>query len=105
MLKLACGRGIMRVSSKNGCMFMKKRLELFVILLTVIFVVAGLGNRTLFPVVKATFVEGAITQNTTWALVDSPFVLSGDVTVYPNATLTIEPGGGSEVRRRVLPIH
>ena len=92
MLKLACGRGIMRVSSKNGCMFMKKRLELFVILLTVIFVVAGLGNRTLFPVVKATFVEGAITQNTTWALVDSPFVLSGNVTVYPNATLTIEPG-------------
>jgi hypothetical protein len=91
MLKLAFGREIMRASSKNGCMFMKKQLEPFVILLTVIFVIAGLGNRTLFPVVKATYVEGAITQNTTWTLVDSPFVLSGNLTVYPNATLTIEP--------------
>ena len=91
MLKLAFGRGIMRASSKNGCMFMKKQLEPFVILLTVIFVIAGLGNRTLFPVVKATYVEGAITQNTTWTLVDSPFVLSGNLAVYPNATLTIEP--------------
>jgi len=91
MLKLAFGRGVMRASSKNGCMFMKKKLEPFVILLTVVFVIAGLGNRTLFPVVKATYVEGAITQNTTWTLVDSPFVLSGDLVVYPNATLTIEP--------------
>ena len=91
MLKLAFGRGIMRASSKNGCMFMKKKLEPFVILLTVVFVIAGLGNRTLFPAVKATYVEGAITQNTTWTLVDSPFVLSGDLVVYPNATLTIEP--------------
>jgi parallel beta-helix repeat protein len=92
MLKLAFGRGVMRVSNKNGCMFMKKRLELFVILLTMVFVIAGLGNRMLFPVVRATYVEGAITQNTTWTLVDSPFVLSGNVTVYQNATLTIEPG-------------
>jgi hypothetical protein len=91
MLKLAFGRGIMRVSSKNGCMFMKKQLEPLVILLTVVFVIAGLGNRTLFPIVKATYVEGAITQNTTWTLVDSPFVLSGNLMVYPNATLTIEP--------------
>jgi parallel beta-helix repeat protein len=72
-------------------MFMKKQVEPFVILLTVIFVIAGLGNRTLFPAVKATYVEGAITQNTTWTLVDSPFVLSGNLAVYPNATLTIEP--------------
>jgi len=91
MLKLAFGRGIMRVSSKNGCMFMKKQLEPFAILLTVVFVIAGLGNRTLFPVAKATYVEGAITQNTAWTLVDSPFVLSGNLTVYPNATLAIEP--------------
>jgi len=91
MLKLAFGRGIMRVSSKNGCIFMKKQLELFVVFLTVVFVIAGLGNRTLFPVAKATYVEGVITQNTTWTLVDSPFVLSGNLTVYQNATLTIEP--------------
>ena len=92
MLKLVFGRGVMHVSSENGCMFMKKQLDLFVILLTVVFVIATLGNRTSFPVAKATYVEGAITQNTAWTLVDSPFVLSGDLAVYPNATLAIEPG-------------
>jgi hypothetical protein len=92
MLKLVFGRRVMHVSSENGCMFMKKQLDLFVILLTVVFVIATLGNRTSFPVAKATYVEGAITQNTAWTLVDSPFVLSGDLAVYPNATLAIEPG-------------
>ena len=41
---------------------------------------------------NATYVEGPITQDTIWTLVDSPFVLSNDVTVYSNATLTIESG-------------
>jgi parallel beta-helix repeat protein len=45
----------------------------------------------LFPTVKATYVEGPVTQDTVWTLVDSPFVMSKDVIVYPNATLTIEP--------------
>lgn len=49
-------------------------------------------NRTLFTTVNATYVEGPITQDTIWTLVDSPFVVSKNVTVYPNATLTIEPG-------------
>ena len=48
-------------------------------------------NMKLFPTVKATYVEGPITQDTVWTLVDSPFVMSKDVIVYPNATLTIEP--------------
>ncbi|MCW4042875.1 MAG: right-handed parallel beta-helix repeat-containing protein, partial [Candidatus Bathyarchaeota archaeon] len=46
----------------------------------------------MFQTVKATYVEGLITQDTVWTLVDSPFVVSGDVTVYSNATLTVEPG-------------
>ena len=52
----------------------------------------NLANRTLFTTVNATYVEGPITQDTIWTLVDSPFVVSKNVTVYSSATLTIEPG-------------
>jgi parallel beta-helix repeat protein len=44
------------------------------------------------PQVRATYVEGSISQDTVWFLVDSPFVLSGNVTVNSGVTLTIEPG-------------
>jgi parallel beta-helix repeat protein len=33
-----------------------------------------------------------ITKDTLWTLVDSPLIISNNVIVYPNATLTIEPG-------------
>jgi len=46
----------------------------------------------LFQMVEATYVEGSITQDTIWTLVDSPFVVLKNITVYSNATLTIEPG-------------
>jgi len=46
----------------------------------------------ILPVAKATYIEGTIAQDTIWTLVDSPFILSNTVTVYPTATLTIEPG-------------
>jgi hypothetical protein len=70
---------------------MKKKLKLFAILLTITFSTLTLADKKLFPAVNATYVEGAITQDTVWTLVDSPFVVSKDVTVYPNVTLTIEP--------------
>lgn len=57
-----------------------------------IFGTLGLTNKTLFQTVKATYVEGSITQDTIWTLVDSPFIVSNNITVYPDATLTIEPG-------------
>ena len=41
--------------------------------------------------VEATYVEGSITQDTIWTLVDSPFVVSKNITVCSSATLTIEP--------------
>ena len=44
------------------------------------------------PPAKATYVKGTISQDTTWFLIESPFVLSGNVTVNPDVTLTIEPG-------------
>jgi len=70
---------------------MKKKLELFAILLTITFSTLTLADKPLFPIVNATYVEGLITQDTVWTLVDSPFVVSKDVTVCPNVTLTIEP--------------
>ena len=71
---------------------MKKGLKLFVILVAMISSTFGFADRTLFQTAKATYVEGLITQDTVWTLVDSPFVVSEDVTVYSNATLTVEPG-------------
>jgi len=40
---------------------------------------------------RATYAWGPIDKNTVWTLVDSPFVVSGDIVIYPGATLTIEP--------------
>jgi len=56
------------------------------------FSIFNFASITLFPAVNATYVEGPITQDTIWTLVDSPFVVSKNVTVYSSATLTIEPG-------------
>lgn len=53
--------------------------------------VLELANFSFLPLVKATYVEGNITEDTVWTLVDSPFIISNNVIVYSNATLTIEP--------------
>jgi len=70
---------------------MKKQVVLTVILLTIFISSLGVGYRN-FPLAHATYVEGSITKDTLWTLVDSPFILSNNVTVSPAATLTIEPG-------------
>ncbi|MDH5793886.1 MAG: hypothetical protein OEZ18_04925, partial [Candidatus Bathyarchaeota archaeon] len=79
-------------SITDGCINMKKQLKMLFILLIMAFSIFNLANRTLFTSVNATYVEGPITQDTIWTLVDSPFVVSKNVTVYSSATLTIEPG-------------
>jgi hypothetical protein len=71
---------------------MKKQLKMAFILLTIAFSIFNFASKTLFNTANATYVEGPITQNTIWTRVDSPFVVSNDITVYSNATLTIEPG-------------
>jgi len=71
---------------------MRKKLRILAILLTLVFNFFNFASRTFLPVANATYVEGPITQDTIWAMVDSPFVVSKDIVVYPNATLTIEPG-------------
>jgi hypothetical protein len=39
-----------------------------------------------------TYVSGTVSVNTTWTLAGSPYVASGNVTVNPGVTLTLEPG-------------
>jgi len=70
---------------------MKKQFALLLLLFTLVFGSLSFVYKTL-PTVKATYVEGVITKDTIWTLVDSPIVLSNNVTVNPGATLTIEPG-------------
>ena len=70
----------------------KKQLKLFSLLVIMIFGVFTFANSLFFFAASATYVEGDITQDTVWTLTDSPFVVSKDVTVDLNATLTIEPG-------------
>ncbi len=79
------------VNDLSRCVNMKKQVELLAILLTLVAGMFSFAFRTLVPAAKATYVEGYITQDTVWTLVDSPFVLSNDVVVFSNATLTIEP--------------
>ncbi len=39
-----------------------------------------------------TTVSGGIYSNTTWTLANSPYVMTGNIVVFPSVTLTIEPG-------------
>src|SRR4051812_37883517 len=41
---------------------------------------------------QATSVSGDIGSTQTWTLAGSPYVMTGDVTVAPGVTLTIDPG-------------
>jgi len=71
---------------------MKKQLKLLPLLLVIIVGAFTFANSLFFSTVSATYVEDSITQDTIWTLTDSPLVVSKDVTVNQNVTLTIEPG-------------
>jgi len=49
-----------------------------------------------------TTVSGGIYSNTTWTLANSPYVITGNIVVFPAATLTIEPGVVVRVRENGL---
>ena len=63
-----------------------------VVLLTLTFSLVNLPLVSLFPIVKATYVEGTIDKDTVWTLLDSPFVVCQNVTIMEGVTLTIEQG-------------
>jgi uncharacterized GH25 family protein len=71
---------------------MKKNLKSFLLLTFVLLSMFTSIIRFLPFTVHATWVEGNITQDTVWTLVDSPFIVVGNITVQPGATLTLEPG-------------
>jgi len=70
---------------------MNKSFKSLAILLALI--ITGLCFSFKIPIraANATYVWGPIDKDTIWTLVDSPFVVSGDVIIYPDATLTVEP--------------
>jgi hypothetical protein len=45
-----------------------------------------------------TTVSGGIYSNTTWTLANSPYLMTGNIVVFPSVTLTIEPGVEVRVR-------
>jgi parallel beta-helix repeat protein len=73
-------------------MHMKKLFRLLVILFVLVSGSFAYVNRTIVPAAKATYVEGPITEDTDWTLVNSPFIVSNNTSLYPGATLTIESG-------------
>jgi len=74
-------------------MFMKRKYNLLLVLIAMFFFFSSLvGVYRILPTVEATYIEGTITQDTDWTAVDSPFIVSNNVTVNPGVTLTVEPG-------------
>ena len=62
--------------------FLKRKTLTAIILVTVISL----------SVKAQTNVSGGIFSNTTWTLANSPYIVTDTIVVFPNVTLTIEPG-------------
>ncbi len=73
--------GTRQLCTKNSAYLMIKKVLLFLCLF-------GLFQNTY----SQTPVSGTITSNTTWDLTNSPYEVTGDVTVITGVTLTIEAG-------------
>jgi parallel beta-helix repeat protein len=70
---------------------MKKSSGSLVVLLALLVASSACCFHVSIPVARATYFSGPINLDTVWTLVDSPFVISGDVIINPGVTLTIEP--------------
>lgn len=71
---------------------MKNKIGTLATLLAIIFSVINVNFMILHGKAEGTYVEGPITRDTVWTLLDSPIIIANNVTVYPGVTLTIEPG-------------
>lgn len=70
---------------------MKNKLIPYIILFVIALGFFNIAYKVL-PTANATNVEGTISQDTLWTLVDSPYIVTNNITVNPGVTLTIEPG-------------
>lgn len=66
---------------------------IFIILIALLFSQTGKSQ---------TQVSGGIYSNTTWTLANSPYLMSGNIVVFPGATLTIQPGVEVRVKENGL---
>jgi hypothetical protein len=71
---------------------MKKSLAKLWLMVVFLGVIALTGTLQFGAAQRATSVNGAITSNTTWTKANSPYDLTGSVTINEGVTLTIEPG-------------
>jgi len=71
---------------------MKKQLRVLPLLIITVLGMLMVSNKLPITSVNATYVEGHISQDTTWTLADSPFIVTKDLIVDPSVTLTIMPG-------------
>jgi hypothetical protein len=67
-------------------------LPILIVLFTFGILLAALGNGEPARAGVTTNVQGTIITDTVWILAESPYVVTGDVIVNPDITLTIEPG-------------
>lgn len=81
----------MKLYPKNGWQKVRA-IAGSILLFTVLFMVGAAKASNLESAAAGLNACGAVTANTTWALVDSPILVTCDVTVNGSITLTIEPG-------------
>ncbi|MBS7632171.1 right-handed parallel beta-helix repeat-containing protein [Candidatus Bathyarchaeota archaeon] len=70
---------------------MNRQFKSLIIAFFIVSSIFGFRSWNFLSSASTTYVEGPITRDTVWTLVDSPYIISQDVVVYPNATLVIEP--------------
>lgn len=57
----------------------------YLVVLAISFLILKIGY-------SQTYVSGGIYSNATWTLSNSPYIITGNLTIFPGVTLTIQPG-------------
>jgi len=70
----------------------KKELILLTLLITSLFLTFQINNSLVASGASGTQIEGTITANATWTLVNSPYIITNTIEIPENVFLTIEPG-------------
>jgi len=74
---------------KDAKMYGKK---IVLIVCVSVFLIILMSFARVEPTNGSTYVSGIISENTTWTLANSPYIITGHTVVETNVTLTIEPG-------------